>query len=514
LKTGRASTAGALVLLVVLLGGASRPARAETRRLAIIVGSNEGSGEQPPLRFAETDAAKVASVFTELGGMELGDVLLLQGRSLSALHETLDRATRRVTAWRREPDTRVVLLFYFSGHSDGQALEIGRERYPFSELRSWLAGTGADIRLAIIDSCKSGALLAIKGGTRAPPFEIRLVTDVESSGEVLLTSSAADEAALESREIRGSFFSHHLVSGLRGAADSSGDGQVTLAEAYHYAFAHTVSATANTLPGPQHPAFDYRLSGHGELVLTRLSQPAAALEIPSGFDRLLVVQARRDQVIAELVAGSARRLAVEPGWYTLRAWRDGRSYAASLEVAANQSRSVRTDELREVTTPSVAAKGDVPVVQLKRDRPELLVAAGAERGIATQLGALGSLRLSLQTPRGPRAALEFATGRATDFRETHAQLFAGWGLARGRGRLRGSAGLEIGGGLMLQTPDGLASRWSGSGLAALAVSGSLRLSERLSLALEGCAPIGLLRRDDKTVVAFLPAGWLGVAVDL
>ena len=55
--------------------------------------------------------------------------------------------------------------------------------------------------------------------------------DLASTGEALLTSSAADENALESKEIRGSFFSHHLVSGLRGAADSSGDGQVTLAEA-------------------------------------------------------------------------------------------------------------------------------------------------------------------------------------------------------------------------------------------------------------------------------------------
>ena len=54
----------------------------------------------------------------------------------------------------------------------------------------------------------------------------------------MITSSAAREAALESAEIEASFFSHHLISGLRGAADTSGDGLVTLAEAYQYAFTH------------------------------------------------------------------------------------------------------------------------------------------------------------------------------------------------------------------------------------------------------------------------------------
>jgi Caspase domain len=508
------SLALAAVVLAALTLTAG-PAFAETRRLAIVVGSNAGSGEQPALRFAESDATKIASVLTELGGIAPDDVLLLQGRSLAALREALDLAARRVAAWRRTADTHVVLLFYFSGHSDGQALEIGRERYLFGELRRWLAGTGADVRLAIVDSCKSGALLGVKGGMRAPPFEIRLVSDVESSGEVLLTSSAADETALESREIRGSFFSHHLVSGLRGAADSSGDGQVTLAEAYQYAFAHTVSATANTLPGPQHPAFDYRLSGQGELVLTQLSRPSAVIEVPPGFDRLLVVQARRDQVIAELVAGSARRLAVEPGGYALRAWRDGKTYAAVLVVAANESRSVRADELQATTAPMVAAKGDVPPAgESAVDRPQLLVAGGAERGIASQLGALGSLRVSLRTARGPRAALELATGRGPDFRETHADLLAGLGLTRGRGRLRASAGLEVGGGLMMQAPDGRASRWSGAGVAAVVGGGALRLDGRLWLALEGWAPLVLVRRDDRTTAVFLPAAWLGVIVDL
>lgn len=80
---------------------------------------------------------------------------------------------------------------------------------------------------------------------------MRFTDDLATSGEAVLTSSAAHEQALESREIRASFFSHHFVSGLRGATGSSGDGRVTIGEAYRYAFVNTLLATSNTLTGPQ-----------------------------------------------------------------------------------------------------------------------------------------------------------------------------------------------------------------------------------------------------------------------
>jgi hypothetical protein len=43
-----------------------------------------------------------------------------------------------------------------------QALEIGRERLTFSEVRRWMQQTGAGVRLAIIGSCHSGGLIARK----------------------------------------------------------------------------------------------------------------------------------------------------------------------------------------------------------------------------------------------------------------------------------------------------------------------------------------------------------------
>ena len=61
-----------------------------------------------------------------------------------------------------------------------------------------------------------------------------------------LAATAASEDAQESDELRGSFFTHYLVSGLLGAADEDGDGAVTLAEAYDHAYAATLRATSRT----------------------------------------------------------------------------------------------------------------------------------------------------------------------------------------------------------------------------------------------------------------------------
>ncbi|MGC4117675.1 MAG: caspase family protein [Myxococcales bacterium] len=257
----------------------SAPSEAATRRLALVAGSNAGSGSRPALRYAESDAAKMARVLVEVGQVAQPDVILLLSPTLEELEkgfDTLQGAALRL----RNGDDRILATFYFSGHSDGEALELGAQRFPISRLKARMAQVPADVRLTIVDACRSGAAVEAKGGQRAPAFDIRLADDLVSSGEVVLASSAANELALESPEVRGSYFTHYLVSGLRGAADASGDGQVTLGEAYRFAYNHTVAATSATLHDPQHPTYDFRLTGQGELVLAVLSEPTSSLEAP------------------------------------------------------------------------------------------------------------------------------------------------------------------------------------------------------------------------------------------
>lgn len=378
---------GPLVLALALTAVAG-VAQAETRRVAIVVGNNAGSGDMPPLRFAESDAGKMARVLVELGDVAPDDVLLLQGQGIGALERAVADARARVEHFRQSPDVRSVLLFYFSGHSDGEAIELGADKLAYARLKAILVGTGADVRLTIIDACRSGAGLREKGGRPAEAFTIRLADRLQASGEAFITSSAADEAALESNEVMGSYFTHNFISGLRGAADSSGDKLVTLGEAYRYAYERTVTATAMLSAGAQHPNYDYRLSGQGELVLTTLLKPSAALVLPPA-ERALVVDVARDQVVAEVPAGAAREVALTPGEYGVRLFTGGRALGGRVRLLEGATRVLRPDELAPVTSSVLVAMKGGPAVVRAVD----VASPQAESGLGLGLALGGASRI-------------------------------------------------------------------------------------------------------------------------
>ena len=496
-------------LIVAILVALSAVAHAGTRRVAVIVGNNAGNADHAALHYAETDAAKFAGVLDELGGVAPEDTFLLQGRSLAAVVEAFGRAKQRIAGFRNDPSNRIVLLFYFSGHSDGEALELGGDRLTFSELRRWLASAGADVRVALVDSCKSGALLSAKGGTPGPGFQIRLTDELASTGEVLLTSSAADEVALESREIAGSFFTHHFISGLRGAADTSDDGLVTLGEAYQYAYTHTIKTTGETVIGTQHPAYDYRLSGQGELVLSELSKRSALLELPGGFERIIVIELAHDQVTAEVTADTHARIAVQPGRYAIRASRGGKLFTGAVAVAAGGQRVVTSEALVATTTGSTAPKGG----GIRTPASSLLIAAGGGAGVARGLGLVPGTRLELVIPAGLSFALDAGSRGGSGFRESSLRLAAGYrrGIA-----YRGWAawiGVEVGGGAVVQSGTG-AGGYSGMVTAGGITGASLELTRDLAVAAEASVPVEWLKRDGKRVLVALPAAWLGLVIRL
>jgi hypothetical protein len=498
-----------LVFLVLM----TATAHAATHRLAVLVGANRGAGDRAPLRYAEGDADKLARVLTELGGFAPEDVLVLHDPTRALLDQTLAQAALRVRTWHAHGDDRVILLFYFSGHSDGVALELGSERFAYADLREWLRATGADVRLGIADTCNAGGLIAIKGGTPGPAFDLRLADDLATRGEALLTSSAANEVALESEEIEGSFFTHHLVSALRGAADASGDGVVTLAEAYQYTFAHTVATTADTVAGPQHPAYDYRLSGHGDLVLTLLAKPSAVIELPAGLDRVLVVH--KGEVVAEVGHDGANRLAVPAGDYTIRAWRGQDAYAAERTVGEGDTCILRASDLAPVSGSLAIRKGP----DLFRDPYQLtagLDVAGMFSGVSVidQLGFVGAA-VGIRSPgaRGWSAGVAFL--RAPDDPPVYSGLAltadAHLGAAAGRFRLR--AGIEAAIELLWQsTPDD--ERMSPIFAAGPDLGLSLHLAGRAWLDAGVQLLVGSVRVDNGTYHVVQLISTLGIGVDL
>lgn len=286
---------------------------AEVDRRAIVVGATDGGGELTPLRYAESDAHRFADVLTELGSFDADEVELL----LSPTAADLEASIRQLGF--DEPDTDRIVLFYYSGHADAQGLRLGHDVYPWEELKHAIREIDADVRLGIIDACRAGAITRVKGATLAEPI---LVDDrLLAEGEAWIAASADDEDAQESDSLGASFFTHYLISGMRGAADVGDDGYVSLNEAYNYAYDRTVARTAGTASGTQHPHYDYQITGNGDLNITDVRLALATLYFPPDqAGEITVVRQPDGAPLAEVAVGSARPtvLAVEPGKYLLR----------------------------------------------------------------------------------------------------------------------------------------------------------------------------------------------------
>ncbi|MGZ3442152.1 MAG: caspase family protein, partial [Polyangia bacterium] len=255
----------AAILLGTLLTAAASPALAEPNRFALVIGANAGDADEVTLRYAESDADRVAGVLRTLGGFAPENVVVLDDQRASEVRRALISLNARVRALSGES----LMVVYYSGHADADALHLGGTRLPMNELRDLVTGSAASARVLVLDACRSGTITRVKGGTRGPAFEIDVGFPVGAEGVAMLSSSAAGESSQESDALGASFFTHALVSALLGAGDTNHDGVVTLGEAYAYAKERTLAATSRTVVGPQHPTFRLDLGGREDLVLTR-----------------------------------------------------------------------------------------------------------------------------------------------------------------------------------------------------------------------------------------------------
>jgi Caspase domain len=311
------------------------PATGSLRRLALVVGSNRGAADRVPLRYAVSDADRFADIVTRMGGVEPADSVVLRDPGRKRLMEALaETALRAGTA--RAAAQRVEAIVYFSGHADEQGLMLGREVVRYAELREAIQAIGADVGITILDACASGAITRLKGGQARPAFLDDISSEVK--GYAFLTSSSENEAAQESERLRGSFFTYALLTGLRGAADVTGDGKVTLNEAYQFAFNETLVQTTPTQAGAQHPAYDIKMAGTGDVVMTDVRENSASLVLAEDYEGRFVVVSGKRHLVAELYKPSGRKveLGLEPGEYEVYLAEGGRLSKSTLGLVEGQ----------------------------------------------------------------------------------------------------------------------------------------------------------------------------------
>lgn len=452
-------------LVTLLTLAAASPALAAPGRFGVFVGNDRGDTSRPRLWYAEKDAERMYRALGELGDLDQGGSVLLQGKSVSALLDALRSLEPRIRA-AKVAGERTLLLVYYSGHASSAGLELGADRLSFDTLRSVLAASGADAKIAVVDACEAGLLTQVKGAAAAPTLEFALPSEDSVAGMALVASTAVGESAQESAALGGSFFTHHLEVALRGAADVDGDGRVTLGEAFAFTSARTAAGTSGTQAGPQHPTYSFKMAGRGDVVLADLRRGDAKLLIPPDPGATFILKA--PLLYAEVPGGVQElTLALPAGPYRIE--RRGRNGRAVADVTLVSGRSMKMPSLEPTRYEVARSKGGPKPGLLyagaglwTTDLPGFGVAPTARVGVRKELG-----------PLGLRFKLDLAKKRVTDGLLVYDYTYTGGSLAAlypvNAGRILVEAGLEGGFGWATQRLQDQRSFEAGIGSAGAAV---------------------------------------------
>jgi len=226
-------------------------------KFALIIGNTEYTDSGlAQLTAPGKDAEDFARVLKdqEIGAFDTVNVLVNEQASsvIEAIDEFFDQ---------KKPDDLLVL--YFSGH--GIRDEIGSLYLAFKNtIRSRLRSTAVKSdyikeamdqsrskrQVLVLDCCNSGAF---PQGTKAElGGSMGMTRAFQGYGRFVLTASDATQFAWEGDKVIGetdnSLFTHFLVKGLEGEADSDGDGRITVDELYDYTYDQISRVTPKQTP--------------------------------------------------------------------------------------------------------------------------------------------------------------------------------------------------------------------------------------------------------------------------
>jgi uncharacterized caspase-like protein len=306
-----------LTSLVLALCAGSARAEDAIATYAIVVGSNAAGPGQSELRYAEDDARRMGQLLVELGGYQAQHVDVV-------VRPTPDQLRARINLLADKLNADLVagrpsrVFFYYSGHARASALDLGKDELLLAELRQRLFQLPSKLTVVVLDACQSGAFSRVKGAQPTADFSFNSRQQLDATGVAVLASSSGSELSQESEQLRSSYFTHHLLVGLRGAGDANRDGLVTIDEAYRYAYHQTLLATAETAVGGQHVSLEVDLKGHGEVALSYPRAASTHIELPAALEGKALVEDKRSKtVVAETykAKGAPVRIAVAPGEY-------------------------------------------------------------------------------------------------------------------------------------------------------------------------------------------------------
>lgn len=231
----------------------------DVRVWALVVGVGRYA-HMPTLKYTDDDAYHYYSFLKSPEGGALRDEQIKVLIDEDATRDAILRTMRQLFLKADEND---VVMLYFSGHGlDGCFVPVDFDGYnnrlAHEDIKAIFAESKAKHKICVADACFSGSLLAVKSANVDIVLSkyYKQLEDTKG-GLALFMSSKSQEYSLEDHGLRSGIFSHYMIKGLKGEADSDKNKVITIKELFDFTSknvkTYTSGAQTPTISGDYDP---------------------------------------------------------------------------------------------------------------------------------------------------------------------------------------------------------------------------------------------------------------------
>lgn len=219
----------------------------KTKIYALIAGV-ASYNHMPSLKYTDDDAYQLYAFLKSPEGGAIPDDHIKIMIDDAVTRKSLLQELHTISA---KADSDDVLLIYLAGHGlDGAFVpsdfDGSKNQVTYTDILELINNSSAKHKLFITDACHSGSMIA----QARTPYNVALENfysaySAVDGGTAIMMSSKKEEVSLEYGGLRQGVFSHFLIKGLKGMADSNKDKLITVSELYQYISSSVKSYTAN-----------------------------------------------------------------------------------------------------------------------------------------------------------------------------------------------------------------------------------------------------------------------------
>lgn len=218
----------------------------EVKIWAVVVGVARYT-HMPVLKYTDDDAYHIYAFLKSPEGGALPDDQIRVLIDDDATKHKIMKAMQQVFFKADEND---VVVMYFSGHGlPGSFLPVDFDGFNnklfHDDVKRMFAESKAKHKICIADACHSGSLMAMRSTTDHSISKYYKAFENSRGGTALLLSSKGDEYSLEDHGLRQGIFSHYLIRGLKGEADTNRNKIVTIKELFDFVYTNVKTYTSS-----------------------------------------------------------------------------------------------------------------------------------------------------------------------------------------------------------------------------------------------------------------------------